>query len=56
MSILNCWYAAIFESHASNPKLKTTETMRRLEINNWVSKKIKEMSRGESLSENQNIS
>ena len=30
--------------------------MSRAEINSWVRKEIKQMSRGESLSENQNIS
>ena len=27
MCFRNCWYAAIFESHANNPKLKTGETV-----------------------------
>ena len=43
--------AAIFESHANNPKLKTGETVSRFELN----RPVKQPSRGESLLENQKI-
>ena len=51
MCFRNCWYAAIFESHANNPKLKTGETVSRFELNSSV----KQPFRGESLLENQKI-
>ena len=51
MCFRNCWYAAIFESHANNPKLKTGETESRFELNSSV----KQSFRGESLLENQKI-
>ena len=51
MCVRNCWYAAIFESHANNPKLKTGETVSRFELNSLV----KQPFRGESLLENQKI-
>ena len=41
----NRWYAAIFESHADSPKLKTGETVPRFELNSSV----KQLSRGDSL-------
>ena len=47
----NCWYAAIFESHADNPKFQTSETVSRFELNSSV----KQLSRGASLLENQKI-
>ena len=31
--IRNCWYAAILESDADNPKLKTGQTVSRFKIN-----------------------
>ena len=45
MCFRNCWYAAIFECHANNPKLKTDESVSRFEFNSSV----KQLSRGESL-------
>ena len=51
MCFRNCWYAAIFESQANNPKIKTSETVSRLELNSSV----KQSFRGESLLENQKI-
>ena len=49
MYFRNCWYAAIFECHANNPKLRTGETVSRFELNSSVKQ------RGKSLPENQNI-
>ena len=51
MYFRNCWYAAIFESHANNPKLKTGETVSRFELNNSGKKAF----RGESVLENKKI-
>ena len=51
MCFRNCWYAAIFESQANNPKIKTGETVSRFELNSSV----KQPFRGESLLENQKI-
>ena len=51
MCFRNCWYAAIFECHANNPKLKTGETVSRFELNSLV----KQLSRGKILPKNQNI-
>ena len=52
MCFRDCWYAAIFESHANrNPKLKTRETVSRFELNSSV----KQLFRGERLLENQKI-
>ena len=51
MCFRNCWYAAIFECHANNPKLKTGETVSRSELNSLV----KQLSRGKILPKNQNI-
>ena len=53
MCFRNCWpwYAAIFESHANNPKPKTDETGSRFVLNSSV----KQLSGGESLPKNQNI-
>ena len=51
MYFRNGWYAAIFESHANNPKLKTGETVSRFELNSSVKKPF----RGASLLENQKI-
>ena len=51
MCFRNCRYAAIFESHAIDPKLKTGETVSRFELNSSV----KQPFRGESLLENQKI-
>ena len=51
MCFTNRWYAAIFESHANNPKPKTNDTGSRFVLNSSV----KQLSGGESLSENQNI-
>ena len=51
MCFRNCCYAAVFESHANNPKLKTGETVSRFELNSSV----KQPFRGESLLENQKI-
>ena len=51
MCFRNCWYAAIFESHANNPKLKTGETVSRFELNSQVKQQFK----GESLLEYQKI-
>ena len=52
MCLRNCWYAAIFESSANNPTLKTGETVSRFELNSLV----KQLSRGKSLLENHKIS
>ena len=51
MCFRNCWYAAIFESHANNPTLKTGEAVSRFELNSSV----KQPFRGERLLENQKI-
>ena len=51
MCFRNCWYAAIFESHADNPKLKTGDTVSRFELNSTV----KQLSKGESLLVNKKI-
>ena len=51
MYFRNCWYTAIFECYANNPKLKRGETVSRFELNSSV----KQLSRGESLPKNQNI-
>ena len=51
MCFRNCWYAAIFESHANNLKLKTGENVSCFELNSLV----KQLFRGESLLENQKI-
>ena len=51
MCFRNCWYAAIFESHANSPKLKTGETVSRFDLNSSV----KQLFRGESLLQNQKI-
>ena len=51
MCFRNCWYAAIFESQANNPKIKTGETVSRFELNSSV----KQLFRGERLLENQKI-
>ena len=51
MCFRNCRYAAIFESHANNPTLKTGETVSRFELNSSVKQRF----RGESLLENQKI-
>ena len=51
MCFRNCWYAAIFESQANNPKIKTSETVSRLELNSSVKQSFK----GESLLENRKI-
>ena len=51
MCFRNCWYAAIFESQANNPKIKTGETVSRFELHSSV----KQPFRGESLLENQKI-
>ena len=52
MCFRDFWYAAIFESPANNPKLKTGETVSRFELNS----NVKQPFRGESLLENQKIS
>ena len=36
MCFRNCWYAANFESHVNNLKLKTGETVSRFELNSSV--------------------
>ena len=51
MCFRNCWYVAIFESHANNPKLETGETLSCFELNSSV----KQLCRGESFLENQKI-
>ena len=51
MCFRNCWYAARFECHANNLKLKTGQTVSRFVLNSSV----KQLSRGESLPKNQNI-
>ena len=51
MCFRSCWYAAIFECHANNLKLKTGETGLLFNLNSSV----KQQSRGESLPQNENI-